>query len=108
MLGRGYGGEMIPGERYEGLQPITGAEEYEARTETALGGLVGRPVDITAEGVLGLPTAEKTAREYQWGGEGARTLLTSGYGVGHEGLGGGLSSEEFARRVQEVTPTGVL
>lgn len=108
MLGMGMLGEGEGGLPYEGLPKIKGAAEYEAKTEKALGGLVGRPVDITAEGVAGLPEAIKTAREYQFGGEAERTLLTSGYGVGREGLGGGLSSEEFARRIQEVTPTGVL
>lgn len=108
MLGMGMLGEGEGGLPYEGLPRIKGAGEYEKRTEAALGGLVGRPVDITAEGVAGLPEAIKTARTYQFGGEAERTLLTSGYGVGREGLGGGLSSEEFARRIQEVTPTGQL
>lgn len=108
LLGRGYGGEMIPGEKYGGLPPIKGAEKYEAETEKALGGLMGKPIDITAKGVMGLPTAEKAATAYQRGGAGAKTVLTSGYGVGHEGIGGGLSAEEFVRRIQGVTPSGTL
>jgi hypothetical protein len=99
--GAGGGGRYLP--------QIAGAGEFERQTEKALGGLLGgRQIDITAEGALGLPTAEKAATAFQRGGAGAKTLLSSGYGVGHEGIGGGLSSEEFTRRIQDVTPTGVI
>lgn len=106
MLGMGMLGEGEGGAKYKGLPKIKGAAEYEKKTEKALGGITGRRIDITGEGVLGLPSVEKTATRYQRGGEDVRTLLTSAFGVG--GLGGGMSEQETQRRIQEVTPTGTL
>lgn len=109
MMGMGMLGEGQQGGQYGGLPQVRGAAQFEQQTEQALGGLLGgRQIDITAEGVGGLGTAEKAATAFQRGGAGEKTLLTSAHGVGHESLGGGLSSEEFTRRIQDVTPTGVL
>lgn len=109
MMGMGMLGEGQQGGQFGGLPQVKGAAQFEQQTEQALGGLLGKgPVDITAQGVAGLGTAEKAATAFQRGGEGAKTLLTSAHGVGHEALGGGLSSEEFTRRIQDVTPTGTI
>ena len=109
LMASGYEGELIPGGgKYGGLPPLAGAQQYERMTEKALGGVLGREgVDISAKGVTGIGKAEQAATAYQRGGGGAKTLLTSAFGVG-EGMGGGLKSEEFVQRVQDVTPTGVL
>ena len=116
----GVGGSILPGgESFAGLGPMQGAQEYKGQTIQALQGLLspgkfgvaqtpGSPIDIGEKGVTGLTSPEQAARAFQESGGAGQTLLASAYGVGNQALGGGLSAEEFVRRIQEVTPTGVL
>lgn len=110
LMSQGIGGQLVPGgERFAGLGPVKGAQEFTERTETALSGLVGgRDISIGERGVTGLPSIENVASTFQLGSGGGRTLLSSAFGVGNLDTGGGLSTEAIQRRVQDVTPTGAL
>ena len=110
LLSLGIGGELVPGgERFKGLGAVQGAEEFRGRTVEALQKLTGRGgISIGEQGVSGLGSIEQQARTFQQGTGAGRTLLGSAFGVGDEATGGGLSTQEIQRRVQEVTPTGVL
>jgi len=115
LLGLGIGGNLNPGAgRYEGLPALEGAGEFQQKTQQALSGLqqqaTGAPANVTIgdQGVSGLGSVEQFARASQRGGEGVNQLLTSAFGVGNQGLGGGVSQEEYQRRIQDVTPTGIL
>jgi len=117
LLGLGLGGTLTPGgSKYEGLGAIQGAEELRGKTQQALSGLqrkatgYGADVRIGEQGVTGLGSAEQFAKTSQRGGEGIQQLLSSAFGVGSraEGMGGGMSAEELQRRIQAVTPTGIL
>lgn len=117
MLGLGLGGNLQPGAgKYAALPALEGAEEFRQQTQSALTGLqtkaTGAPanVQIGDQGVTGLTSAEQFARTAQRGDEGIQQLLASAFGVGSraQGMGGGISAQEFQRRVQDVTPTGIL
>ncbi|KKK71719.1 hypothetical protein LCGC14_2911110, partial [marine sediment metagenome] len=110
LLSLGIGGELVPGgERFTGLGPVKGAEAFRSKTETALEGLLDRGgITIGEKGVGGLGSVEQAARTFQQGTGAGRTLLRSAFGVGSEATGGGLATEDILRRIQEVTPTGVL
>lgn len=110
LMSLGIGGELVPGgERFAGLAPVAGAEEFRGRTVQALEGLLGRGgVTIGEQGVGGLGSVEQAARTFQQGTGAGRTLLRSAFGVGSEATGGGLATEDILRRIQEVTPTGTL
>lgn len=110
LLGLGIGGELVPGgERFKGLGPVAGAEKFRASTEEALQGLLGRSgITIGEQGVSDLGSVEQSARTFQQGTGAGRTLLKSAFGVGSEATGGGLATEDILRRIQDVTPQGVL
>lgn len=120
LFAMGIGGEILPGgEQFAGLPPIQGAEQQAAKTQTALQGILGGPIGLGQAGVTGLPDVEKAAAAYS-AGQGAqgsisdlgsaRTLLTSGFGVGATPGQGrpGLSREEALRRISAVTPQGAF
>lgn len=113
LLALGRSGSLLPGgTRYDSLGQLEGAGNYERQTEQALSAALGRNVDITTNErgaqVQGIGTAEQAAFAYQRGSGASRTLLSSAFGIGNEGIGGGLSTEEFVRRIEEVTPMGIL
>ena len=110
LLATGMGGQALGGVggEFKSLPAMQGAQQFEQKTEQALGKITGGAIDITGQGVQGLPSIYQTARQAQQGGDAVTTLLRSAFGVGNESLGGGVSAEEFSRRVQEVTPTGVF
>ena len=110
LLATGMQGGMIGGVggQFTGLPAMKGAKAYEANTEKALGQITGQKIDITGKGVQGLNSVFQNARQAVQGTEATQTLLRSAFGVGSDALGGGISAEEFGKRVQSVTPTGVL
>ncbi len=85
----------------------------EAAANAALGvntalGLDPGTVNVSrGEGVTGLPSAFKAATATQHGGEAVGGLLRSAFGLGDK-VSGGVSGEEFNRRIQDVTPRGSL
>lgn len=87
--------------------PLAGAEQSKAAVENALSGQLGKPVTVGNTGVEGLGSVEGAARAFQKGGGDVKTLLSSAFGVGNTATGG-TTSEETQRRIQAVTPTGVL
>ena len=110
LLATGMGGQALGGVggEFKALPAMQGAQQFEQSTEQALRGITGGNIDITGQGVLGLPSVYQTARQAQQGGDAVTTLLRSAFGVGNEALGGGVSAEEFGKRIQSVTPTGVF
>ena len=74
---------------------------------TALGLDPGTVGVSREQGVTGLPSAFKAATATQQGGEAVGGLLKSAFGVGDK-ISGGLSGDEFTRRIQDVTPRGSL
>ena len=110
LLATGMGGQALGGVggEFKGLPAMQGAQQFEQKTERALGKITGGNIDITGQGVQGLPSVYQTARQAQQGGDAVTTLLRSAFGVGNEALGGGVSAEEFGKRIQSVTPTGVF
>jgi hypothetical protein len=114
LLGRGFGQEAgqfnarLGGLSAGVLPELAGVRERETDVEGALARILGYGVDINEQGVSGLGSAEQSARQFQMGDESGQTLLRSAFGVGGQGFGGGLSADEYLRRIQEVTPTGSL
>ena len=87
--------------------PLEGAEQSKQAVEKALSGQLGKPVTVGGTGVEGLGSVEGAARAFQKGGGDVKTLLSSAFGVGNVETGGA-TSEDVQRRIQAVTPTGVL
>jgi len=118
LFGRGMAGDLVTGAtRFDELGKLSGIEQREGEVEAALQKAIGGPnqydIDLhqaygNRAGVANLPSAEQVARQTQFGGENVSRLLQSAFGIGGGGLGGGITAEEFLRRVQEVTPTGEL
>jgi len=112
LFGLGKGGSLVPGsEKFGGMAPLREAQIQEGRLENALTGLTGvnGRIDIQGDrGVVGLKGAHQVARQFMQGEESGQTLLTSAYGVGDSQKGGGLSPDAFLKKIQEVTPTGIL
>ncbi len=85
----------------------------EAASNAALGvntalGLDPGTVNVSrGQGVTGLPSVFKAATATQQGGEAVGGLLRSAFGLGDK-VSGGVSGEEFNRRIQDVTPRGSL
>lgn len=104
----------VPGQRdtrLANIEPLRGAVQSNLRS------IMDNPVYVTTNaqgqtGIQGLDPVESVARDYQFGTGTQQDLLQSAFGVGPigqaTGLGGGLNPEEFIRRIQEVTPTGIL
>ena len=120
LFAMGIGGEILPGgERFANLPALKGAAQQGRQTEQALTGILGGDISIGQQGVTGLPDVVKAASAFS-AGQGAsgnvgdlgaaRTLLTSGFGVGAtRGKGRpGLSRQEVLRQIASVTPQGAL
>ena len=110
LIATGMGGQLAGGVggQFKSLPPMAGAKQYEQSTEKALGKVTGTNIDITGKGVAGLPSVYQTAQQAVQGGDAVTTLLRSAFGIGNESLGGGISAEEFGKRIQSVTPRGTL
>jgi hypothetical protein len=132
LYGLGLSG-AVPGftkEETANLPPLEGIEAYKRNTEGALNQAFQRgkvegasPVEITGEGIKGLPSGIKAQNLFTTGAGmlgGAstdlQTLLSSAFGVGEtqgaqqgaEGQQKALSPEELVRQIQDVTPRGIL
>lgn len=92
------------------LPALKGARTLELETEAALSRLLGQSIDIGAQGVAGLGTAQGAATAFQRGGLSAQQLLASAFGIGDLGTGRqpGIGADELLRIVQSVTPVGNL
>ena len=92
------------------LPALQGARTLELETEAALAQLLGKDIDIGAQGVSGLGPAQGAATAFQRGGLSAQQLLSSAFGVGDLGTGRqpGIGADELRRIVESVTPRGTL
>ena len=92
------------------LPALEGARTLELETEAALAQLLGKDIDIGAQGVSGLGAAQGAATAFQRGGLSAQQLLASAFGVGDLGTGRqpGIGADELRRIVESVTPRGTL
>lgn len=114
LFGKNVAGDLVTGaSRFGELGALAGVGQRETQTEDALRkaltGVRGvGNVDINEQGVAGLPSVESVAKQVAYGGGDIGTLLRSAFGVGNQGLGGGVSTEEFQRRIMDVTPTGAI
>ena len=109
LLALGISGPLLPeGEIYENLEPLQGATQLQANTETALSNLTGNEVAIGQTGVSGLGPLEATATTFQQGGVDIQNLLSSAFGVGNLQGAAGISPTAVAQRIGDVTPTGAL
>ena len=92
------------------LPALKGARTLELETEAALAQLLGKDIDIGAQGVSGIGPAQGAATAFQRGGLSAQQLLASAFGVGDLGTGRqpGIGADELLRIVQSVTPVGNL
>lgn len=91
----------------------TGGTAEQAAANAGLGvstalGLDPGSINVSREeGVTGLPSVVKAATATQQGGGAVANLLQSAFGLGDK-VSGGVSGEEFTRRIQDVTPRGSL
>ena len=106
------GGPTYYDPRVSSLSPVMselpGARKLKADVETALSGLLGRQVSVGTGGVTGLGSVEQAATAYQGGDENIQNLLASAFGIGELSGAGGTSPEGVARKIQAVTPKGIL